>query len=138
MSIRTKMVLVFSVMSAIILLIASMAGYFFAKNRFSENIKKQMTAAINAHVNRIDGWLAGKKKVVEIISGTIQAAADNGTELILPIAYRRKQTAGRLSGRKSPLLPASVSMLGKCGGSSPGRGSSIIIKSNAAGDRLGK
>jgi len=74
MSIRIKMVLVFSVMSAIILLVASMTGYHFVKNRSSENVEKQMAATLNAHVNKLDGWLIAKKKMVEITAGTIQSA----------------------------------------------------------------
>ncbi len=83
MSIRTKMVLVFSVMSAIILLIASSAGYFFTKDRFSDNIEKQMTATINAHVSKLDGWLLTKRKVVEITKGTIQASGNSRVALPL-------------------------------------------------------
>lgn len=78
MSIRTKMVLVFSVMSAVILLFASVSGYFFARNQFSEHIEKQMTATINTHVNKLDGWLIAKKKMVEITAGTIQASSSEG------------------------------------------------------------
>jgi methyl-accepting chemotaxis protein len=70
--------LVFSVVSVIILLAASMTGYFFAKTRVSENIEKQMTAIINAHVNKIDGWLVAKQKVVEITAGTMQTSVGNG------------------------------------------------------------
>ena len=78
MNIRTKLILVFSVVSAIILLASSLTGYFFAKERFAENIEKQMTAAINSHVSKLDGWLLTKTKVVEITAGTIQTTVGNG------------------------------------------------------------
>ncbi|MEN6412410.1 MAG: methyl-accepting chemotaxis protein [Veillonellales bacterium] len=78
MSIRTKMILVFSAIAAIIVLAAASAGYFFTKDRLTENIEKQMTATASAHVNKLDGWLIGKEKVVENTAGTIQSAAGNG------------------------------------------------------------
>lgn len=91
MSIRTKMILVFSVVSAIILLAASFAGYFFTKARFSDNIEKQMTATINANVNKLDGWLMTKAKVIEITEGTIRAAGDGGdVPVSLLMGYKSK------------------------------------------------
>lgn len=78
MSIRAKLVLIFSVVSAIILLASSLTGYFFAKARFAENIEKQMTATINSHVSKLDGWLIAKTKVVDTTAGTLQAAAGSG------------------------------------------------------------
>jgi methyl-accepting chemotaxis protein len=77
------MVLVFSVMSAIMLLIASSAGYFFTKERFSENIERQMTASINGHINKLDGWLVAKREEVEITAGTIQASGNGKAVLNL-------------------------------------------------------
>ncbi|MBP2662818.1 MAG: mcpA 2 [Firmicutes bacterium] len=88
MSIRTKMVLVFSVMSAIILLVASSAGYFFTKERISENIEKQMTANIDAHVNKLDGWLVSKRKEVELTAGTIQAVGNREISVALLQGYK--------------------------------------------------
>lgn len=78
MSIRNKMILVFSFVSAIILLASSMTGYFFAKDRFTENIEKQMTTTINAHVNKLDGWLTNKQKIAEVTASTIQTAGGSG------------------------------------------------------------
>lgn len=88
MSIRTKLVMVFSVMSAIILLVASSAGYFFTKERFSENIEKQMTATVNAHVNKLDGWLVAKRKEVEITAGTIQALGNSEVPAAILQGYK--------------------------------------------------
>lgn len=88
MSIRTKMVLVFSVLSAIILLVASSAGYFFTKDRISENIEKQMTATINAHVNKLDGWLVSKMREVEITAGTIRAVGNSKVSAALLQGYK--------------------------------------------------
>ncbi|MDR3589125.1 MAG: methyl-accepting chemotaxis protein [Negativicutes bacterium] len=89
MSIRTKMVLIFSVVSAIILLVASATGYYFTKNRLSENIEKQMTATINSHINKLDGWLIAKTKVVEITASTMQSAAGDGeVPVSLLMGYR--------------------------------------------------
>lgn len=83
MSIRTKMVLVFSVMSAIILLIASSTGYYFSKERFAENIEKQLSAIVTGHVNKLDGWLEGKRKAIEITTGTIQASGTSKVSVAL-------------------------------------------------------
>lgn len=89
MSIRTKMVLIFSVVSAIILLVASVTGYYFTKARFSENIEKQMTATINSNVNKFDGWLIAKQKVVEITAGTMRSAVGDGeVPVALLMGYR--------------------------------------------------
>lgn len=78
MSIRTKLVLVFSIIAAIIVVASSGTGYFFTKNRLSENIERQMTATISAHVNRLDGWLVAKEKIVETTAGTIQSVSGSG------------------------------------------------------------
>lgn len=78
MSIRNKMMLVFSFVSALILLAASLTGYIFAKDRFTENIENQMRSTISAHVNKLDGWLVAKQKLVEVTAGTIQTAGGQG------------------------------------------------------------
>lgn len=96
MSIRTKLVLVFSVVSAIILLASSLTGYFFTKTIFAENIEKQMTATINSHVSKLDGWLIAKTKVVDFTAGTIQAAVGSGevpAALLMGYKNRDKELA---------------------------------------------
>lgn len=78
MSIRVKMVLVFSVMSVLILLASSITGYIFTENHFADNIESQMHATIHGQVNKFDGWLTAKQKMVELTAGTVQAVIGKG------------------------------------------------------------
>ncbi len=89
MSIKTKMVVVFSVVAAVILLAASGTGYYFTKARLADNIEKQLTATVNSHVNKFDGWLLAKAKVVELTAGTLRTAAGDGqVPVALLMGYR--------------------------------------------------
>ena len=72
------MILIFSCLSVVILLAVSLTGYFFTKARVSGDIEKQMAATIVAHVNKLDGWLIAKERVVESAVSTLQEATEGG------------------------------------------------------------
>jgi methyl-accepting chemotaxis protein len=72
MNLKTKLTLMFSILSAIILLVSSTVGYFFAKNQMTTRIQEEMKANVSSHVNKFDGWLNGKAKMLEITHSTIQ------------------------------------------------------------------
>ena len=78
MNIRSKLILIFSCLSVVILLAVSLTGYIFTKARISENIEKQMAGTIAAHVNKLDGWLIAKARVIELVVGTLQEATEGG------------------------------------------------------------
>ena len=84
MNLKNKLTLIFSVLSALMLLVSSMAGYMFTKEQVLTGIQAEMTASVNAHVNKLDGWLIGKAKMLEITAGTLQSSfGDN--EITVPM-----------------------------------------------------
>lgn len=72
MKLREKLTLVFSLLTLLILLFVSTGGYLFAKEQVDNSIKREMTESINAHVNKLDGWLIAKTKMLEMKLGTLQ------------------------------------------------------------------
>jgi len=84
MNLKNKLTLIFSVLSALMLLVSSMAGYMFTKEQVLTGIQAEMTASVNAHVNKLDGWLISKAKMLEITAGTLQSSfGDN--EITVPM-----------------------------------------------------
>lgn len=79
MSIRTRLVLTFSLLSIVILSLALGVGYFWAQDRLALQVERQLAATVEAQANRIDGWLLGKQKVLEVTAGTVRAAAPAGS-----------------------------------------------------------
>jgi len=84
MNLKTKLTLIFSLLSAIILLVSSVTGYLFTKEQVVAGIQEEMKASANSHVNKLDGWLIGKTKILETTAGTIQSTAGDG-EITIPM-----------------------------------------------------
>lgn len=78
MKLKAKMTLLFSLLTAAILLVSSGVGYFFTKQQLATGIQQEMKTNAMAQVNRLDGWLVGKAKMLEITAGTIQRIAGDG------------------------------------------------------------
>ncbi|MCE5285907.1 MAG: methyl-accepting chemotaxis protein [Pelosinus sp.] len=74
MKLRTKLVLIFSLLTACSLLLISTIGYFYTNHIFTEKIIAEMDAAVTAHVNRFDGWLVGKSNGLQMTAGTLNAS----------------------------------------------------------------
>ncbi|MDU2065915.1 MAG: methyl-accepting chemotaxis protein [Sporomusaceae bacterium] len=84
MSLRTKLTLIFSLLSAIILLVSSLAGYLFTKNEMTVRIHSELKNNVNSQVNRLEGWLLTKGKILETTAGTIQSTVGDG-EITVPM-----------------------------------------------------
>lgn len=74
MNLKKRLTLIFSVLSALMLLASSLAGYFFARTQVVAGIEAEMTASIDAQVKKLDGWLAGKAGMLAITGGTLQSS----------------------------------------------------------------
>lgn len=74
MNLKVKLTLIFSVLSAVILLVSSLVGYTFTKEQVTKGIQDEMKANVNSHVNKLDGWLISKGKMLEMMVGTLQSS----------------------------------------------------------------
>jgi len=84
MNLKTKLTLLFSALSGIILLISSIVGYMFTKEQVISVIQEEMSQTSSAYVNKLDGWLISKSKMLEITTGTIQSTIGD-TEMTVPM-----------------------------------------------------
>jgi len=84
MNLKTKLTLIFSLLSAIILLVSSVMGYMSTKEQVLAGIQGEMKESANAHVSTLDGWLVSKAKLLEITAGTIQSTFGDG-EITIPM-----------------------------------------------------
>lgn len=73
MKLRTRLIAMVSVLTLAALAAASITGYLFAKQQLNAGIQKELSASMNAHVNKLDGWLITKSKMLEITLGTMQS-----------------------------------------------------------------
>lgn len=96
MNLKVKLTLIFSLLSAVILLISSLAGYIFTKEQVTKGIQGEMKASVNSHVNKLDGWLISKAKMLEITAGTIQSIIGDG-EITVPMVAGYKPVDKELS-----------------------------------------
>ncbi|CUH97690.1 hypothetical protein P22_3825 [Propionispora sp. 2/2-37] len=84
MNVRNKLILIFSALSAIILLLSSGAGYFFTKQQLTDEIYREMNYISTTHIHKLDGWLTSKAKMLEITAATIRnTTGDNLTGMHL-------------------------------------------------------
>lgn len=84
MNLKTKLTLTFSALSGIILLVSSIVGYMFTKEQVIAGIQEEMSQSSAAYVNKLDGWLITKAKMLEITTGTIQSTFGDA-ELTVPM-----------------------------------------------------
>jgi methyl-accepting chemotaxis protein len=96
MNLKTKLILVFSLLSTVILLISSVAGYLFSKDQFTKGIQNEMKATINSHSNKLDGWIISKEKMIEIVGSTAKNVVGDG-EITVPLMAGYKTIDKELS-----------------------------------------
>lgn len=96
MKLKIKLTLLFSLLTVITLLVSAVSGYMFTKAQVMAGIQEEMKATVNSHVNRLDGWLISKAKMLEITAGTIQATAGDG-EITVPMLAGYKTVDKELS-----------------------------------------
>ncbi|QDR81630.1 methyl-accepting chemotaxis protein [Sporomusa termitida] len=78
MKVRTKLTLLFSFITTLTLLVLSISVYMFTQVQMVKGIQAEMLSSVQAHVNKLDGWLIGKAKMLEITAGTLQSAVGDG------------------------------------------------------------
>ena len=81
MTVRTRLILIFSLLSAAMLLIATSTGYFFTKSQLDEEIHKELALASQSQIHQLDGWLINKTKILESTASTIESTT--GTAAVL-------------------------------------------------------
>lgn len=96
MNVKKRLTLIFSVLSALTLLASSFVGYYFAKEQLISGIEAEMTNSIHAHVNKLDGWLVSKAKMLEITAGTLHSSFGDA-ELTVPMLAGYKTVDKELS-----------------------------------------
>lgn len=77
MNLKTKLTIIFSLLSALILLISSIVGYSFTKKQVVSRIQNEMAATADAQVNKLEGWLISKANMLEMTAGTLQAVLND-------------------------------------------------------------
>jgi methyl-accepting chemotaxis protein len=78
------------------LLVSAVSGYMFTKEQVMSGIQEEMKANVNSHVNKLDGWLISKARMLEITAGTIQSTVGNG-EITVPMLAGYKSVDKELS-----------------------------------------
>lgn len=74
MGLKTKLMAIFSILSVIILTVSSIAGYTFTKKQVQQSIQNELKATETAGINKLDGWLISKAKMLEITSATLKSS----------------------------------------------------------------
>lgn len=74
MGLKTRLIATFSILSIIILTVSSIAGYTFTKRQVQQSIKSELKATETAGINKLDGWLISKAKMLEITAATLKSS----------------------------------------------------------------
>jgi methyl-accepting chemotaxis protein len=96
MNLKSRLTIIFSLLTAVILLISSFVGYYYAKDLVINGMQEEMKANAGSHVNKLDGWLIGKAKILEITVGTLQSMAGDA-EITVPMITGYKTVDKELS-----------------------------------------
>lgn len=96
MKLTGKLTLIFSLLTAAILLVSSVAGYMYAKKQVTTRIQEEMKVSVISHVHKLDGWLISKAKMLEITVGTLQSVIGDG-EITAPMVAGYKTVDKELS-----------------------------------------
>ena len=73
MSLRTKLTMILSVLMTLIIITILAAGYRFAKDQLSSQIRSDLTVTVQSQVHQLDGWLLSKAKMLEITASTVNS-----------------------------------------------------------------
>ncbi len=96
MRLKGRLTLTFSLLTAAILLVLSCIAYSYTKDLVTKGIEEEMKASVGSHVNKLDGWLTSKSKMLAITAGTIQGIA-GGSEITVPMVAGYKSVDQELS-----------------------------------------
>jgi len=84
LNLKNKLTMLFSVLTALIILVFSIIGYLFSQDQVMQGIQQEMKASVAANVHMLNGWLSGKAKMLEIVSGTLTSMNGDG-EITVPM-----------------------------------------------------
>ncbi|WP_371373006.1 methyl-accepting chemotaxis protein [Sporomusa aerivorans] len=96
MKLRIKLTLLFSLLTIIALLVSSISGYMFTKGQVAAGIQEEMKANVLSHVNKLDGWLISKARMLEITVGNLRSTVGDG-EITVPMLAGYKTVDKELS-----------------------------------------
>ncbi|SDI30876.1 methyl-accepting chemotaxis protein [Desulfosporosinus hippei] len=74
MGLKTKLIAIFSLLSVIILAVSSVAGYTFTKKQVEQSIQNELKATETSGINKLDGWLISKAKMLEMTAATLKSS----------------------------------------------------------------
>lgn len=72
MNLKTKLITGFASAAAIALITVSFLGYYYAKNQVVNDINQAMALLLESRIEKMDGWLQGKVKILTTTVGLIQ------------------------------------------------------------------
>jgi methyl-accepting chemotaxis protein len=78
MNLKKKLMLIFSLLMATLLVLISCSAYFYTEKMLKNEIEKGAKAIVDASTKDLDGWLYGKAAVVKTKAMTIQSLAGDG------------------------------------------------------------
>ncbi len=81
MKLKTKLILTFSLLTIAVLMASTFFGYEFTKRYITSGIQEVMKSNAHAEVNKLDGWLISKARMLEITASTLQGTVDDSREI---------------------------------------------------------
>lgn len=63
--------MIFSLLTGISLIIVLSASYFYTADQYNKMLQNDMKESITSQVNKLDGWLMGKAKMLEMVGSTV-------------------------------------------------------------------
>lgn len=88
MKLRAKFLLMVSITSAVLVVVATM-GYFYAKEQVTDNIKTEMYSVVNTHSQQLDGWLLVRAQTAAVAAQNIETVlGDNPIPLSFMQIYK--------------------------------------------------
>ena len=92
MKIREKLIILFSVITAMVVLTVSLPAYYYTRHTVVNSIESEMNAIISNEVQAIDSWLSKKNKVLENTANLISKTVAAGE---IPVSYLQAAEADK-------------------------------------------
>lgn len=78
MKLNAKILLVFVLVTNVAVLAVSLMGYYNAKGEIITSINRETSLLASSHVDKLDEWITGKAKTIEILSNAAKHMAGDG------------------------------------------------------------
>ncbi|HML35687.1 methyl-accepting chemotaxis protein [Sporomusa sphaeroides] len=92
MKIREKLIILFSVITAMVVLTVSLPAYYYTRHTVVNSIESEMSAIVSNEVQAIDSWLSKKTKVLENTANLISRTVAGGE---IPVSYLQAAEADK-------------------------------------------